>query len=123
SGQEMAAKFAEWGLPEESLKATGEIAARCNVNLKKEQFGKVYLPAYAPPAGSPSDFFCKLVEEGLAKRYGTPLPAHVKARYDEELGVIEKMGFISYLLIVWDFIKWAKDSGIPVGPGRGSAAG
>ncbi|HVY60433.1 MAG TPA: DNA polymerase III subunit alpha, partial [Planctomycetota bacterium] len=129
SKQEMAEAVAEWGLPEEALAASVEIARRCQVDLKKEQFGKVYLPKYQPPArdtGEAQDvnaYFRDLAEKGLARRYGTPLPERVQARYQEEIAVIEKMGFISYLLIVWDFINWAKSQRIPVGPGRGSAAG
>ena len=61
--------------------------------------------------------------EGLRERYGDPVPAEALERADYELGVIERMGFSAYFLIVWDFVKYAKDSGIAVGPGRGSAAG
>ena len=61
--------------------------------------------------------------EGLRARYGDPPPAEALERADYELGVIERMGFSAYFLIVWDFVKYAKDSGIAVGPGRGSAAG
>src|SRR6202000_2199067 len=64
-----------------------------------------------------------LVQEGLRHRYGDPAPAAARARADEELAVIDRMGFNAYFLIVWDFVKYAKDTGIAVGPGRGSAAG
>ncbi len=60
---------------------------------------------------------------GLAERYGNPLPADARERADLELGVIDRMGFSAYFLIVWDFVKYAKDNGVAVGPGRGSAAG
>src|SRR5436305_8386543 len=65
----------------------------------------------------------ELVQEGLRNRYGDPPPAAALERADYELGVIERMGFSGYFLIVWDFVKYAKDAGIAVGPGRGSAAG
>jgi DNA polymerase-3 subunit alpha len=142
SKEEMAARFA-W-CPE-ALANTVAIAERCRVDLKKEQFGKTYFPKYEPPArpdGAPqttSEFFRGLIEEGLRRRYlapdhpldeplpaeiaRAPLPAEVEARYREEITVIESMGFVPYFLIVWDFISWAKRNGIPVGPGRGSAAG
>ena len=61
--------------------------------------------------------------DGLAWRFGDPVPAAALERAEYELGVIDRMGYSGYFLIVWDFIKWARDSGIPVGPGRGSAAG
>ena len=61
--------------------------------------------------------------EGLRPRYGDPIPAEARERADMELGVIDKMGFNAYFLIVWDFVTYAKDNGIAVGPGRGSAAG
>ncbi len=65
----------------------------------------------------------ELVFKGLAERYGDPIPAEAIERAEMELGVINKMGYDAYFLIVWDFIKYAKDNGIAVGPGRGSAAG
>ena len=125
SGSEMSAAFAEWDLPEEALANTGEIARRCGVSLRKEQFGRSHMPRFVPsdPAESAAAMFVRLCDEGLAGRYGSPLPAHVAARRQEELAVIGKMGFESYLLIVRDFIAWARTRGISVGPGRGSAAG
>ena len=69
------------------------------------------------------DYLRAKVEEGLRKRYGDPPPAEAIERMDMELGVIDRMGFSAYFLIVWDFVKYAKDNGIAVGPGRGSAAG
>ena len=69
------------------------------------------------------DYLRELVMEGLAGRYGDPIPADALERAEYELGVIDRMGYSGYFLIVWDFIKYARDNGIPVGPGRGSAAG
>lgn len=130
SGAEMVSAWSEWGLPSEALSATAEIARRCNVDLKKEQFGKVRLPKYTPRTAVPTEarfdssvFFRALCDDGLVRRYGHPLPEAVAERYHVELAVIEKLGFVDYLLVVWDFIDWAKKQGIPVGPGRGSAAG
>ena len=98
-----------------------EIASRCDVELP---FGKFHLPHFQPPAGkSPSEYFRELCERGLAERYGAPAPGNARERLEYEMGVIEKMGFTSYFLIVWDFIRYARERGIPVGPGRGSAAG
>ncbi len=65
----------------------------------------------------------RLVDEGLCRRYGDPIPADARERADFELGVIAEMGFESYFLIVWDFVRYAKENGVAVGPGRGSAAG
>src|SRR4029450_4922276 len=65
----------------------------------------------------------RLADEGLRERYGDPVPAGARERLEMELAVIEKMGFCAYFLIVWDFVKFAKDNDIAVGPGRGSAAG
>ena len=70
-----------------------------------------------------SEYLRQLVMEGLAWRFGDPIPAAALERAEYELGVIDRMGYSGYFLIVWDFIKWARDHGIPVGPGRGSAAG
>jgi DNA polymerase-3 subunit alpha len=125
SAKEMAEAFADWGLPEEALAATAEIAARCNVRFEPVQ--KPHFPAFRPSEkGAPEDpvaYFRTLCERGLRERYGEPLPANVRARYEEERSVIESMGFVPYFLIVQEFINWAKAEGIPVGPGRGSAAG
>ena len=82
------------------------------------------IPRYPTPDGaSEAQYVQTLVEEGLRDRYGDPVPAEARERAQYELGVIERMGFSGYFLIVWDFVKYAKDSGIAVGPGRGSAAG
>lgn len=86
---------------------------------------KYYVPSFPLPTGvsSENDFLVKLATDGAKARYGDPLPAEVKERLDYELGVITKTGYSGYFLITADFIKAARDRGIPVGPGRGSAAG
>ncbi|MCY3022331.1 MAG: DNA polymerase III subunit alpha [Planctomycetota bacterium] len=118
SGEEMARAFA--GIPE-ALQNTLEVAERCNVKL---QSGVYHFPAFQVPGGEDANvFFRRMVQEGLKRRYGDPVPPHVQARADEELRVLEKMKFVGYLLIVWDIIREARSRGIPVGPGRGSAAG
>jgi DNA polymerase-3 subunit alpha len=98
------------------------IAERADVTL---EFGKPKLPEYPRPEGfDTADAYLRhLAYEGAATRYGTPLPQKVVDRVDFELGVISDMGFPDYFLVVWDLIKHARDSGIRVGPGRGSAAG
>jgi len=118
SGDEMAALFAE--LPE-ALSNTIEVAERCNVKLK---FGAYHYPIFKLPPGvkDEAEYFRKIVYEGLKARYGE-ISSEVKQRAEEELRVLAKMGFVSYLLIVWDIVREAKARGIPVGPGRGSAAG
>jgi DNA polymerase III subunit alpha len=118
SNEEMASAFAQWP---EALASTLEIAERCDVEL---ELGRQLIPRYPTPDGSPeADYLRRLVHHGLGERYGHPAPAEAVERADYELSVIEKMGFSGYFLIVWDFVKYAKDSGIAVGPGRGSAAG
>jgi DNA polymerase III subunit alpha len=118
SNEEMASAFAQWP---EALASTLEIAERCDVEL---ELGRQLIPRYPTPDGSPeADYLRRLVHQGLGERYGHPAPAEAVERADYELSVIEKMGFSGYFLIVWDFVKYAKDSGIAVGPGRGSAAG
>jgi DNA polymerase III subunit alpha len=115
--QEMLQRFAE--VPE-ALKNTLAIAERCRLTMN---FNQILLPDYTVPAGdSPETYLEKLCLEGLKKRFGHIRPDY-KARLDEELAVIRKMGFSTYFLIVWDFIHYAKSQGIPVGPGRGSGAG
>ncbi|HTZ17678.1 MAG TPA: DNA polymerase III subunit alpha [Dissulfurispiraceae bacterium] len=105
----------------EAIQNTVGIAERCNVEF---ELGKFLLPRYTPPDGQrPSVYLEKLAAEGLNRRFsGNPQPEYLD-RLAMELQVIKKMGFSSYFLIVWDFIKYAKSKGIPVGPGRGSAAG
>ena len=105
----------------EAFANTLEVAERCNLELP---FGKFHLPHFQPPAGkSPSEYFRELCRKGLVERYGDPPPANAQERLVYEMDVIEKMGFTSYFLIVWDFIRYARERGVPVGPGRGSAAG
>ncbi|MGZ4344649.1 MAG: DNA polymerase III subunit alpha, partial [Solirubrobacteraceae bacterium] len=118
STDEMATAFSEWP---EALASTIEIAERCNVEL---ELGGQLIPRYPTPDGvGEGEYLRSLVAQGLRDRYGDPPPAEALERADYELGVIDKMGFNAYFLIVWDFVKYAKDSGIAVGPGRGSAAG
>jgi len=117
SPDEMKALFNE--LPQ-ALSNTMEICNKCNVEL---DFTKTYLPHYKPPEGITRDKYLEsLVTEGLKKRYKN-IDDKLKQRVDMELSVISKSGYISYFLIVWDFVNYAKQRGIPVGPGRGSAAG
>ena len=90
------------------------------------EFGKKYhVPAFPLPAGvaTENDLLTTLATSGAKERYGDPLPDNVRERLEYELGVITKTGYAGYFLIVWDFIKAARERGIPVGPGRGSAAG
>jgi DNA polymerase-3 subunit alpha len=104
----------------EAITNTTEIASRCNLEL---DFKKIHLPKYEPPSGeSKEDYLKNLCEEGLKKRFSDVTP-QIRDRLEYELKVIINMGFVSYFLIVWDFIHYAKSQGIPVGPGRGSAAG
>jgi DNA polymerase-3 subunit alpha len=115
---EMAASFAEWP---EAMATSMEIAERCNVEI---ELGKQLIPRYPTPNGEDEvEYLRRLAHEGLRARYGDPPPAAAVERLEMELGVIIKMGFAAYFLIVWDFVKFAKDNGIAVGPGRGSAAG
>lgn len=103
----------------EAIENTQRIAERCNVEFT---FGKYHLPEYLPPDGSaPVQYFRKLCGEGFAERY-PDAPQSYRDRLEYEMGVIERMGYVEYYLIVWDFIRWAKNEGIPVGPGRGSGA-
>ncbi len=118
SAEEMAESFSEWP---EAVPATLEIAERCEVEI---ELGKLLLPRYPTPDGSePEEMLRRIAGEGLRARYGDPPPAAATERLEFELRVIEEMGFSSYFLIVWDFVRYAKESGIAVGPGRGSAAG
>ena len=111
----------------EAVENTQRIADRCNVEI---EFGVTKLPKYDVPEGYDSwSYLNKLCDDGLAERYGDGnQPAGetgqtLRERLDYELGVIQRMGYVDYFLIVWDFINYAKEHGIPVGPGRGSAAG
>ena len=104
----------------QALDNTQRIADRCSVEI---EFGVTKLPKYDVPDGYTSwEYLRKLCYEGLEKRYGSP-GEELKNRLEYELNTIQHMGYVDYFLIVWDFIKYAKDQGIPVGPGRGSAAG
>ena len=104
----------------EALENTQKIADRCNVEI---EFGVTKLPKYDVPEGYTSwEYLNKLCYEGLKKRYPDGDDS-LKERLEYELSVIKSMGYVDYFLIVWDFIKYAKDHGIMVGPGRGSAAG
>ncbi len=105
----------------DAIKNSLEIAERCNVEL---DFSKTYLPKFQPPEGrTPEGYIRELCLERLENRFSGNIPADYKTRLDYELGVIEKMRYVSYFLIVFDFIHYARKQGIPVGPGRGSAAG
>ncbi|MDF2530315.1 MAG: dnaE, partial [Gammaproteobacteria bacterium] len=129
SVEEMQQKFAD--IPEALINSV-EIAKRCNVTFK---LGQVYLPNFPVPEGmTVDDYFRHASKQGLEERLQIALAGlseeeaqekrqTYEARLDIELGVIIKMGFTGYFLIVADFIQWAKDNGVPVGPGRGSGAG
>ena len=104
----------------QALENTQKIADRCNVEI---EFGVTKLPKYDVPEGYTSwEYLQHLCYQGLKKRYPSGDEA-LKNRLEYELSVIKSMGYVDYFLIVWDFIKYAKDHGIMVGPGRGSAAG
>ena len=106
----------------EALENTVKIAEKCNVEF---EFGHTILPNYEVPKEFEShyDYFKKLCDDGIVKRYGENPPKDILDRMEYEISVIKKMGYVDYFLIVWDFINWAKSNGIPVGPGRGSGAG
>lgn len=119
SEQEMEAIFAD--IAPEALTNTKVIADKCNVEL---EMGKYHLPAFPLPEGFADNntFFEELCRAGLKKRYRKEADKHLAA-LEHEIQVIKKMGFVDYFLIVFDIISFAKTNGIPVGPGRGSAAG
>ena len=77
----------------------------------------------APDGMDNKEYFVKLCNEGLVRRYGSSVTPELRQRLDYEIGVIDRMGYVNYYLIVFDFINYAKTQGIPVGPGRGSGAG
>ena len=105
---------------EDALDNTAAIAARCQVEFT---FGKTQLPHFETPDGRTSEeYFTDLCTRGLKKRYGTITP-ELQERFDYEMSVVKKMGYVDYYLIVYDFIRYAKSRDIPVGPGRGSGAG
>lgn len=117
SAEEMAELFAGQN---EAIFNTLRIAERCNVEL---DFGTLHLPRYPLPEGMDADSYLeKICRDGLAARYSRMTP-EIEQRLAYELDVIRKMGYSGYFLIVWDFIRYAREHKIPVGPGRGSAAG
>jgi DNA polymerase-3 subunit alpha len=106
----------------DALATTVEIAERCSGLVLA--LGDPRLPRFPTPDGSSADEYLeRLCREGLAARYGPAPPAEVEERLRFELATIREMGFSSYFLIVWDYIRWARENGVAVGPGRGSAAG
>ncbi len=120
SPAEMAHLFRDYP---EAISNTLAIAERCNLEI---EFGKPKYPNYHPPEGfTQNDYLRKICNDGLAGRYGERALEDpvIFERLERELNLLEKQGFVNYFLIVWDFINWAKSRGIPVGPGRGSAAG
>ena len=117
STEEMAALFPDYP---EAIENTGKIAERCNLEFT---FGKYHLPEFKLPAGYDSlTYLRELCDKGFAERYGDEHPEYRK-QLEYEIDMIDKMGFTDYFLIVSDFVRYAKSVGIPVGPGRGSAAG
>lgn len=119
SAEEMQALFPDYP---DALANSVEIAERCDVEISLD---KVYLPRYAIPEGYDdlNSYLERLAWDGVKTHYGDPVPTEVEARLRNELEVIERLDFAGYFLIVWDFVKYAKEQGIKVGPGRGSAAG
>ncbi len=104
----------------EAIENTAKIADRCNLTI---ELGKWHMPIFDVPQGKkPAEYLRELTYEGMKKRY-SHITEEIKNRVDYELSVIEKKGYETYFLIVADFVNWAKDHGIAVGPGRGSAAG
>ncbi|MFZ2804080.1 MAG: DNA polymerase III subunit alpha, partial [Patescibacteria group bacterium] len=118
SPQEMVEAFAD--VPE-AISNSRLIADRCTVVL---ELGKNKLPVFPVPAGKTAENYLReLCETGFRERYPDGATAEARERLEFELGTIERMGFAAYFLIVYDYVKWAKDHGVIVGPGRGSAAG
>lgn len=116
SGDEMEKLFSY--VPE-AIANTLKIAEKCDVQIEKEKL----LPSYVPPDGlTPEQYLRILMEDGLKERYGEITP-EIRERAEYEFGIISKMGYVEYYLIVWDFIHYAESNDIPVGPGRGSGAG
>ncbi|MHC4845934.1 MAG: DNA polymerase III subunit alpha [Planctomycetota bacterium] len=117
SSDEMAALFGE---DNQEYRSTAEIAGRVDIQLDLDA---MHLPRFEIPGGEPeTDYMRRLCEDGLRRRYGE-ITKDVRDRFEMEFEVISRMGFVSYFLIVWDLIRHAREQGIPVGPGRGSAAG
>lgn len=105
----------------EACENTNKIADMCNFDF---EFGVTKLPYFVAPDGKDNRaYFLELCEAGLQKHYGAQVPKEVRDRLDYEISVIDRMGYINYFLIVFDFINYARSKGIPVGPGRGSGAG
>ncbi len=118
TAEEMAATFA-WA--PEALSNTLAIAEQCHLKMDFDQY---HLPVFVPPEGlTNDDYLVQLCRDGLLRRYGGKTSPELESRLAHELKTIEDMGFVGYFLIVWDFIRYAKSIGVPVGPGRGSAAG
>ena len=104
---------------EEAIANTGRIADRCNLEFV---FNEYHLPSFPVPTGyTNEEYFRKLCMDGFSERY-PQAPEEYMSRLEYEIGVISRMGYVNYYLIVWDFIRYAKEQGIPVGPGRGSGA-
>ena len=104
---------------EEAFANTVKIADRCNLEFV---FNEYHLPSFPVPEGyTNQEYFRKLCMDGFRERYSNP-PQSYLDRLEYEIGVISRMGYVNYYLIVWDFIRYAKEAGIPVGPGRGSGA-
>ncbi len=105
----------------QALKATMDVAAQVDLSI---EMGKYHVPVFQPDTGeTPDELFDRLCDEGLRRLYPEAMHAKARERLEYEKKVIRQMGFVSYFLIVWDLIRWARDNGVPVGPGRGSAAG
>ena len=119
SPQEMSDYFSEFP---EAIENTVKIAEKCNYDF---EFGVTKLPNYDVPEEFEThlDYFKDLCYKGIHKRYGENPTEEVMQRLEYEISVIDKMGYVDYFLIVWDYINYAKSVGIPVGPGRGSGAG
>ena len=118
STDEMYELFSAWP---EACENTNRIAEMCSFDF---EFGVTRLPYFVAPDGMDNkEYFVKLCRDGLLRRYGADVPEDIRARLDYEISIIDRMGYINYYLIVFDFINYAKSQGIPVGPGRGSGAG
>ena len=119
SPEEMTDYFSEFP---DAIENTVKIADKCNYDF---EFGVTKLPNYDVPEefATHADYFKDLCNKGIRKRYGENPSEEVLKRLEYEISVIEKMGYVDYFLIVWDYINYAKSVGIPVGPGRGSGAG
>lgn len=116
SEEEMRSRMFDY---EDSIDNTNEVAEKCNLKI---EFGKRRLPGFTAPEGFKNpDYLKKLCNDGMYRRYSEPTQEHWD-RLNYELEIINRMGFVDYYLIVWDFIRFAKSKGIAVGPGRGSGA-